>query len=631
MNLPSISLWDVVLMEAVIAQPKPRWRARLIELVAVLLIIGLLAACFIKGTGVKTWLVRLVYPAYKLRPSILASNPADSSSNVPLDAFIACEVRLPNDGRSVDPHTLPPNVPDSVRLVRFGDRRVVPANVNTTGGGDAIVLQPLAPLEPNTQYSFEVTPGVADTGGAPFQYYSARFTTVASAKSETYPAAFSKTPLPIPYNGPQPQIFTCVTIGPDHQLYLTSFDGRILRFAINPDGTVSSPTIINTVITSNAGPRLITGIAFDPASTESNLVMWVSHGQLGTEGSTDWTGKISRMSGTDFSEYQDIIINLPRATKDHLNNQPVFGPDGALYFLQASNTAMGAPDHVWGWRPERLLGAAMLRLDVSKLNSARLPLDVKTNEGGVYDPFAPGAPLTIYATGIRNGFDLLFHSNGHLYAPINGSAAGGNTPASTAASANARRIDTGRPYSGPAVPGLQAVQQTEDDTLLDVVQGAYYGHPNPLRGEIVLNGGNPTAGVDEHEVTAYPVGTLPDANYRRCAYNFGAHLAPTGIIEYKAAGILAKKMLITRYSGGDDIIVLTPNGDGAISEAMTGIDGLTGFKDPLDLVEDTRTGNIYVVDSAAMPLKLLRPIHDGVSKCVYRQIIPQPSAHVSAK
>jgi hypothetical protein len=618
-------------MEAVAAQPKPRWRARLIELVAVLVIASLLVACFIKGQGVKTWLVRLIYPAYKMRPSILASNPADSASNVPLDIFIACEVRLPNDGRSVDPHTLPPDVPDSVRLVRFGDRRVVPSNVNTTGGGDAIVLQPLEPLEPNTQYSFEVTPGVTDTSGSPFLYYSARFTTVASTKAETYPAAFTKVPLAIPRNGQQPQIFTCVTIGPDHQLYLTSFDGRIFRFAINQDGTISTPTILNTVLTNNGGPRLITGITFDPASTDASLILWVSHGQLGTEGSADWTGKISRISGTDLSEYQDVVINLPRGTKDHLNNQPVFGPDGALYFSQASNTAMGAPDHVWGWRPERLLGAAMLRLDVSKLNSSKLPLDVKTDEGGSYDPFASSAPLTIYATGIRNGFDLLFHSNGHLYAPINGSAAGGNTPASTSAPANARRVDTGKPYSGPAVPGLQAVKQTEDDTLLDVVRGAYYGHPNPLRAEFVLNGGNPTAGVDEHEVAAYPVGTLPDANYRRCTYNFGAHLAPTGIIEYKSAGTLQKKMLVTRYSGGDDIIVLTPGGDGAISEAMTGIDGLTSFKDPLDLVEDSSTGNLYVIDSGATPLTLLRPVRDGVSKRVYRQTVPQPAAHASVK
>src|SRR4051812_13711836 len=175
---------------AVTIEPKRRWRFPVVELIAVAVIALLLIACVAKGRGVKTWIVRLVYPAYKNRPSIVSSTPGDTESNVSLDAFISCEVDLPNDGRSVDPHSLPPEKPDSVRLVRFGDRHPIPAQVNTTGAGDAIVLKPLVPLEPNTQYSFELTPGVTDTGGAAFKYYSAKFTTVAGTKPEQFPAAF---------------------------------------------------------------------------------------------------------------------------------------------------------------------------------------------------------------------------------------------------------------------------------------------------------------------------------------------------------------------------------------------------------------------------------------------------------
>ena len=592
----------------------------MVELTAIAVIALLLVACLAKGRGLKTWLVRLVYPAYKARPSVISSRPSDFESNVALDAFVACELHLPHAGNSVDARTLPPERADTVRLVRFGDRRPVPSNVNTTGAGDAIVLKPLEPLEPNTQYSFEVTPGVCDTAGTPFVYYSARFTTAAGSKPESFPAAFEKVSLPMgSSSGDRPQIFTCVAIGPDERLYVSAFDGRILRFDIDPaDGTLSPPTTISTVISANAGPRLVTGFTFDPASTASNLIVWVSHGQLSTERSDDWTGKISRLSGPGLSDYRDVVVNLPRATKDHLNNQPVFGPDGALYFAQASNTAMGAPDSVWSWRPERLLSAAVLRLDVSKLKDRTQPLDVKTEEGGAYDPFAPDAPLTIYATGIRNGYDLLFHSSGKLYAPINGSAAGGNAPASSTGPENARRIDTGKPYAGPDVPALQNVQQTEEDTLLLVERGAYYGHPNPLRGEFVLDGGNPTAGRDPHEILAYPVGTKPDVNYRG-AFSFGAHLAPTGIIEYKADGPLKGKILVTRYSGGDDVIVLTPGPGGEIVEALTGIEGLTGFRDPLDLVHDPRNGNLYVIEFGANPLTLLRPIPGAVSKRVFRQ------------
>lgn len=94
--------------------------------------------------------------------------------------------------------------------------------------------------------------------------------------------------------------------------------------------------------------------------------------------------------------------------------------------------------------------------------------------------------------------------------------------------------------------------------------------------------------LDPGEVPTYPVGTRADPNYRADSFSFGKNLAPTGIIEYKTPGPLAGKILVTRYSGGDDVIVLSPDGPGgAISDSFTGIDGLTGFSDPLDLVEDT--------------------------------------------
>src|SRR5206468_3814194 len=135
-------------------------------------------------------------------------------------------------------------------------------------------------------------------------------------------------------------------------------------------------------------------------------------------------------SGPNLATVQDVLVNLPRSARDHLTNQPVFGPDGALYFPQASNSSMGAPDTAWDNRSEDLLSAAVLRLDTRNL-PATLPLDVKTPDvGGTYDPYAAGAPLTIYATGVRNAYDLVWTHDGKLYAATNGSAAGGSTPSS---------------------------------------------------------------------------------------------------------------------------------------------------------------------------------------------------------
>src|SRR5438270_6455576 len=117
---------------------------------------------------------------------------------------------------------------------------------------------------------------------------------------------------------------------------------------------------------------------------------------------------MTRLSGKDLEIAQDVVVNLPRSVRDHLNNQPAFGLDEALYFAQGGNTASGAPDAGWGMREEHRLNASILRLDLKRVTPDK-PIDVKTvDAGGKYDPFAPGAPLTIYATGLRNAYDLVW-------------------------------------------------------------------------------------------------------------------------------------------------------------------------------------------------------------------------------
>jgi hypothetical protein len=315
---------------------------------------------------------------------------------------------------------------------------------------------------------------------------------------------------------------------------------------------------------------------------------------------------------------QDYVVGLPRSIRDHMTNSLAFGGDGALYALQGSNTAMGAPDAAWGNRPERKLSAALLRIDTGAIASP--PVDVKTEEGGTYNPFAAGAPVKIFASGIRNGFDMVWHSNGRLYVPGNGSAAGGNTPATSSPLPTScqSRIDSGTngAYTGPSVPGLTNVATTENDWVFRVVQNGYYGHPDPARCEWVMNGGNPTSGTDTAEVPAYPVGTAPDRNYRGIAWDFGAHYSPDGSLEYKSnafSGALRGKILVTRYSAGDDIVALTPGGPNLdITGANIGIAGLTGFTDPLDVVESpTGNGNLYVSELGANKITLLRPTAVG--------------------
>jgi glucose/arabinose dehydrogenase len=260
-----------------------------------------------------------------------------------------------------------------------------------------------------------------------------------------------------------------------------------------------------------------------------------------------------------------------------MNNGMDFGPDGALYLAQGAENGYGLPDPIWGNRGEDPLSAAVLRIDVSAIGSP--PLNVDTSAPNNYNPNAGGAPVKTYATGTRNPYSVLWHSNGKLYAPVNESA-NGNTPA-----------DPG-PGGAPQLNDLPAY----NDYFTQIIQNKYYGHPNPTRSEYVLNGGNPTSGTDPFEVTEYPVGTQPNANWRKPDLDLGIHRSPDGSAEYKSNVFAADdptfqgQILVTEYSGGKDIIAIKLDGSGnAVSRSLVA----NGFNNPLPIVTDA-AGRIYV-------------------------------------
>lgn len=555
-----------------------------------------------KGKGWKTWFFETFFPGPAM---VTRTRPFDGEEGVLINEFIGADVILPRFGSGVNGDTL---TQDTVKLYRTSDGKPIEANVNTSGAGDSIVLQPIELLEPGVKYTFEVTAGVQDTKGTKFTPFKMSFTTSAKTKLVSFPASFEKVQLTH-----EDAVYTCLTVGPDHKLYASTYDGRIMRWKLNEDGTLGDMETIQTVFAGNGGPRTVIGLRFDPASTAEHPILWLTHGQLGLEGVPDWTSKLSRIDGPNLEHYQDFVVGLPRAHKDHLTNQLDFGPDGCIYFCQGSNTGMGAPDKKWAYRYERMMTAAMIRVDPKLISNP--PVNVQTEGGGNhYNPLAPGAPVTIYASGIRLGFDTMWHSNGHVYTATNGSAADANTPETTNEDAG-NRIDLAEKgaFNPPKMKGLQHVS-VRSDFLLNVEKHGYYGHPNPRRSEFILDGGNPTAGPDCAEVPEYPVGTQPDRNWRKPALNLGDNVSPNGMIEYKGgffAGALDHKILIVRYSGGDDIVALTPDVDGNISDMIVGIDGMRQFLDPLDLCQDPQTGAIYVAEYRGKKLTLLRPRKDA--------------------
>lgn len=509
---------------------------------------------------------------------VFTTTPADASVIAPLDHPIKAEVVA--EGVTLDASTV---TTASVALIRVRDRKTIDAMARADDKGHAVVLTPTRPLDPQTNYTFIVSPAVKDTAGQPVPACQIAFTTAAAGPMQL--PVFEKIALP----ETEGLGVTCVTIGPDGRLWCAVDDGRILRFDIAADGTVSNKLEIKSLVDANGGgPRLIGGLAFDLSSTPGNPIVWVTHTSFGFINMGDWHGAVSRLSGPKLETAEPVVVNLPRSARDHIIHQPSFGPDGCLYFQSGSMTSFGAADGYWGWRAEHLFSAAVVRLDPKKL-PAKLPVDVKTIEdGGGYNWKSADAPVTVYAGGMRVAYDLCWTKDGQLFAAVNGSSPGGNTPA------------------GPNSPQLWAVPEVEHDWLFRVEPGSYSGHPNPAQGTYVLNGGNPTAGPDFAEVSGYPVGTQPEPNWKPAVFDFGTHVSPNGMLQYRGEGPLDGCVIVCRYNIGNDLLAIKLNKKGDVAGVITGVPGWDELENPLDVCQDASRGNLYVSEYGKHAVTLLR-------------------------
>jgi hypothetical protein len=234
-------------------------------------------------------------------------------------------------------------------------------------------------------------------------------------------------------------------------------------------------------------------------------------------------------------------------------------------------------------RPETPLSSAVVVADVrhAQFNGGSLPLNVQTSAPVEYNPHTASAPLKLFATGFRQMYRVCWHSNGNLYGGVNQNDGTG-------------RADT---PSAPGVPSLRSVFPDED--LVRIVEGGYYGHPNPSRKQYVLLGGNPTPGADPWEVPEYPVGVQPDPKFNPANLIFNLKsingTSANGCAEYTLPGPLRGRLLICFYEGTQTIHTFAFNRAGtAVTDEDEKKESLR-FTHPLDLAVH-KSGRIYVAD-----------------------------------
>ncbi|HEX6206906.1 MAG TPA: kelch repeat-containing protein, partial [Actinomycetota bacterium] len=413
-------------------------------------------------------------------------------------------------------------------------------------------------------------------GGSPLMYTFDNFSVVedTSVANPTTPEGFSfdKSSFPVPNP-------TSMVWGPDGRLYVTELFGKIHAVTLDANQQVVSDEVITTL-----GSRLTLGITVDPDSTASNVVLWVSHSSPSVNNGEVNSSTVTRLSGSGFTAREDVITGLPRAKANHAINSIHFGPDGRLYMAHGGNTGAGAPNLAnteFGDRPEQPLSAALLVADVKATGF----------EGSCATPLGEfGVPATcdvsVYASGLRNTYDFVHHSNGSIYAPDNGLGVTGTYP----------------PKPTPDCTGLADASQHNPGEQPDIInrleQGMYYGHPNPYRNECVFKDGSEQ-------------GVAPLPNYVPPIHTIGHNTSSNGTIEYLGdafCGDLQGDLLIANYSVGDDLVRYELSADGGSIVGVTRL--ATGFTDPLPVTQSP-DGTIYVGELGAGQVTALVPQDTG--------------------
>ena len=346
---------------------------------------------------------------------------------------------------------------------------------------------------------------------------------------------------------------TAAAWGPDHRLYVGTYSGEIKAYTFDDNYNVIDTQTITT-IQGESNPNIL-GIAFNPYDTSDSPTIYVSHNLLYANGGSSfpdtelspYSGQISTLEGPDFSTITPLITGLPVSNHDHGVNSMTFDNEGNLYIAVGGNTNAGIPASKIGGIDESPFAAAILKAEITKPDfngeiKYELPDDFVPPQGLTFDPaesqvfgdvakVVDGVDISVYASGLRNSFDLVWTTDNLLYATDNGPN-GGFGDVSTSATTQ------------------QPVKNAPDELNL-IIEGAYYGHPNRNRGEedprqnVYYSDKQPSIpGVHTAPLTTFPAST-------------------NGIDEYRAntfAGQMRGNLITQKWNGASFNVSLSPDG-----------------------------------------------------------------------
>lgn len=363
---------------------------------------------------------------------------------------------------------------------------------------------------------------------------------------------------------------TTVRFGPDGRLYVGQQTGIIRALTLERRGpasyTVTASEAIGVLIDlpnhdddgvenrTVVGRQLtgieVTGTAEQPVIYAVTTDPRIGGGPSGVEVPLDSnSGVLSRLTREgDRWRRTDLVRGLPRSGENHAGNGLVLDPAGSRLFLaQGGNTNNGAPSKHFANRPEYALSGAILSIDLAAIGDRTFDLPTLDDPArpGAADPGDPfggagganqarlvaDSPVTVYAPGFRNPYDIVLTAAGRLYTIDNG--------------ANPGWGDAPEPAGGRCTNEPRPGGERQDDTLHYIDAAGYYGgHPNPTR----ANPANLFAGQSPVR-TAHPV----ECEFRPGKKSGALTTFPAstnGLVEYRSnafGGTLAGSLLAAGF------------------------------------------------------------------------------------